>query len=805
MDHQERFIAFMACVAAAFWLGPANGDSSNQYWDTQFGFGGTEDGEVWAVEVVGADIYVGGNFTNVSGLMDARGVARWDGLAWHSLGAGLAGIVHSIAPDESLVYFAGGFSSLEDEDISNVAAWDGDSWSSMGGGVPDAIYLLAVEVFDGDVYVGGVGWSGPLFSRWDGNAWSDLSGFLVAGDEVYALASDGSYLYVGGRFLVVAGERSGESVARWDGTTLAPLADGFPDGWIYSLAADSEHVYAGGHIYPYGEPRQAVLSEWSGTEWITVGGGVSSTSGDSWVRDLDLRDGLLSVVGKFDSAGGGTANQLAAWDGVDWIRNSGAAADPSNEALCVAKWVDGFYVGAATTNMGGVDASGVARWDGSWHRVSENAGNGMNTYVYALARDAAGNIVAGGKFTRAGGVAASRLAVFDGSTWSDLGGGVDGSAVYAILVDGTTIYVGGAFAGVGGAPAQNVAAWNGTTWDNVGGGVSGDVRALAVFDDDLVTGMYCSPCSLGHVARWDGAAWDEMATVSGSAVEALCVYNEDLYVGGSFTAIDGVGALNVAVWKAEYWAPVGDGFDGDVYALASFGNELYAGGSFGNSGAARALGIAKWDGTAWTEVGGGVWDVTLVRSLSAVGATLYVGGNFIRVNESLDVAYGVAGWRGGEWILPPGGPWNQGWHPGVHAVSASANDAYVGGTLVKVGQSPVHSPYSRYIGRWVYEPPVAVSTTSPGHLALHLSRPNPFNAVTQLRFTLSADGPVTLRIYDVRGKLVRTLIDRGMNAGTHGEIWDGRDDKGISVASGVYLVHLKQGASEATRKVVLLK
>jgi hypothetical protein len=94
----------------------------------------------------------------------------------------------------------------------------------------------------------------------------------------------------------------------------------------------------------------------------------------------------------------------------------------------------------------------------------------------------------------------------------------------------------------------------------------------------------------------------------------------------------------------------------------------------------------------------------------------------------------------------------------------------------------------------------------PAVLALYPNRPNPFSARTVLRFQLDRERPVRLGIYDVTGRLVRLLVDAPrLDQGTHTVVWDGRDDAGQRVASGVYLYRLDAGGKERTRKLILLQ
>ena len=83
--------------------------------------------------------------------------------------------------------------------------------------------------------------------------------------------------------------------------------------------------------------------------------------------------------------------------------------------------------------------------------------------------------------------------------------------------------------------------------------------------------------------------------------------------------------------------------------------------------------------------------------------------------------------------------------------------------------------------------------------------PNPFNIETQIRYSLPETRKVVLRIYDIRGRLVRTLMDAEQTAGTHTIRWDGRDSDGFVVSSGIYIYFLKAGNDVATKKMTIIK
>jgi flagellar hook assembly protein FlgD len=87
---------------------------------------------------------------------------------------------------------------------------------------------------------------------------------------------------------------------------------------------------------------------------------------------------------------------------------------------------------------------------------------------------------------------------------------------------------------------------------------------------------------------------------------------------------------------------------------------------------------------------------------------------------------------------------------------------------------------------------------------LHQSRANPFRGSTTIAFTLQSPEQTSLKVFDASGRLVRSLLDEPRTAGLHSMIWDGRDNEGHGVASGVYFYRLETGAFSETRRMVLV-
>jgi Sortilin, neurotensin receptor 3, len=92
-----------------------------------------------------------------------------------------------------------------------------------------------------------------------------------------------------------------------------------------------------------------------------------------------------------------------------------------------------------------------------------------------------------------------------------------------------------------------------------------------------------------------------------------------------------------------------------------------------------------------------------------------------------------------------------------------------------------------------------------GRFALNQNHPNPFNPMTTINFSLPKAGFASLKVFNLRGHLVQTLVDEELGTGPHQAVWDGKDSRGGSVASGTYFYRLESGGLVQQRKMLLLK
>jgi hypothetical protein len=342
-----------------------------------------------------------------------------------------------------------------------------------------------------------------------------------------------------------------------------------------------------------------------------------------------------------------------------WTPGFGPAEQGLNGPVyALAAYDDGtgpaLYAGGAFSSAGGVTVNNIARWNGSaWSALGEGVGN-SGSFVAALAVYSPDinppRLVAGGYFTSAGGLWASNVADWNGSYWRPLGLGTTGNfGVNCLAAHGPHLYAGGSFTGAGGVATNFISRWNGDDWIWPGGaanGTSGGVNALASFAGSLyAAGAFPSAgmnTDARFIARWTGSAWANLASGLASTVDALVVFDDGsgaaLYAGGNFTsAVSGPPVARIARWNGTAWSALGAGCDGRVRALAVFddgnGPALYAAGDFFSAGGVTTPGIARWRGGAWSALGtalvGGARALAVFDDdgAAATPAALYAGGS----------------------------------------------------------------------------------------------------------------------------------------------------------------------------------
>jgi hypothetical protein len=256
---------------------------------------------------------------------------------------------------------------------------------------------------------------------------------------------------------------------------------------------------------------------------------------------------------------------------------------------------DDLVLGGYFPTAGGIPVFSIATWDGA---VFGAVGGGVDGDIRALAIYD-GDLIAGGGFDYTGSGPAQNIARWDGSAWHPLGSGV-----YDAIPDGTTdwvedmvvwqgdLYVVGDFTHAGGVEVSYLARWDGSTWSDVGGGVSmigggpTGLRGVDVHSGKLViVGAldFAGGVDAINIAQWDGVTWAPVGSGSDpyddlwgwrQAAHSVASYRGLLYVGADFSEVVGEEAACLAVWDGVSWEAVDNGLEGERWPIGPYVRDL---------------------------------------------------------------------------------------------------------------------------------------------------------------------------------------------------------------------------------------
>ncbi|MEM6263022.1 MAG: T9SS type A sorting domain-containing protein [Bacteroidota bacterium] len=234
--------------------------------------------------------------------------------------------------------------------------------------------------------------------------------------------------------------------------------------------------------------------------------------------------------------------------------------------------------------------------------------------------------------------------------WNGLGSGTDGD-VQAMLNDPSdnTLIVAGDFTQANGVNCQGIARWDGTTFSAIGNGVQGTIEDMTFFQGALWVGGnlldgFSNPVNL---AKWDGSTWTYSSIAVGPIYD-LHVHNGELYAAGEMSGIIYIGVAKYDP-NMNAWNKVGAEISGLTYSLATHKGMLYAGGDFMSGAGTDALQyVARWNGVKWeAPEGSGPSLDAPVYTLASTDTALYAGGNFF--DQEGKGKFGLASWQNGSW------------------------------------------------------------------------------------------------------------------------------------------------------------
>ncbi len=627
----------------------------------------TTNGHVKATARSGNDLYIGGTFTEVAPRTGpAAAIDSTTGeLVSTPQVSGNGGEVRVVEPDGEGGYYVGG------------------RFDWAGG-----------EHHQGIVHVKADGSVDPTFAP-------QVSEF------VYAMARQGSTLYIAGRFFGINGEAR-RSVAALDAETgellpWAPELDPGPFGnpEVFAIATVGEYVYFGGKFGEVdGETRYrlaAVKAGGTGKEAADVSGWNPFPNGE--VRALTVSGSTLYVGGGFTQLieeGEAERKYLAAFD-----LSAGTPGEPemtswspsaSNTVYSVAASEDGerIYVGGNFTSFNGESRKYLVAVDSAGNLTEWNPA--VNSQVRGIAVSGSTVYVAG-YFRTVDGEPRMGLAALEASGEGALDGWdprLVGDDTESVAVSGSNVLVGGLFSGVNGETRKYLAAIDLTNGDATSWAPepNQEVFALAANESTVyASGVFTT---IGGASRYRfGAVSAETGEATAFDAEAnqypaaMLLEGETLWVGGGFTTIGGksrshLAALDATTGEASEFNP--PSINNDVKALAATGETIYVGGLFSEIGGAphghlAALDKSTGEVSAWNpELSSAVYAVTMD------GSTVYAGGDFFKAGSETRNHLAAFDAETGELTS-----WNPNADGTVKAIQVGGPVTYVGGMFYNVG------------------------------------------------------------------------------------------------------------------------
>jgi len=551
---------------------------------------------------------------------DTRRISEWTGTVWKPVVREVLGVPMqnlTLRSTQDYLYIFGGIDSMELASgqmakCGNVVRYDGAAWHCIfDGGEFDARGRLVA--LDGEnIYIAGDftainGYNANHIAKWDNAAarWAAL-GSGIAGDDfglkINALLVNDNQVYVAGQF-ATAGSQNVNNIARYDQSTFTwyPLGDaktqapnivGRGDAFVFN---DNNRLLVTGDFEYAGEKRLNSVGYWNGKAWENAGTGILGGAGYTYT-------GLTRVfVGP---------------RGLTQYARIGRT----------------LYLGGTFEEVGAASCENIITYDMG---LTECVGGGVTqsfqgsggSFFYPAAIDAmiaiGNSLYVGGNFTKAGTTTVQSIAEWNGTQWSDVGGGLKGAPYGGITFaedSSHSLIAAGGFFQAGTAACNGLAIWNGKEWKAIGytpGDSGAVVNALCVAPNgDIWIAGYLSSAGYkgpGSLMRLVGDKFELVTEIfqkemNTGGISVMACKDDLLYVAGGFDHIGDIEANNVAVYnmKTQKWAPLGSGFvktttkdtvtfnQVSVQTIAFIGDTVYFGGGFTYAGGKPSFSVAAW-------------------------------------------------------------------------------------------------------------------------------------------------------------------------------------------------------------------
>lgn len=378
--------------------------------------------------------------------------AIWDGTSVQVEATPLTSIVRSMAVDANGDLIAVGNAALQP---AMVARRSNGVWTTLLADVGNA---ASVAVANGQIYIGttptNVSRSQPTVQSFDGTSWQVL-GSAPNAFVRELVAAPNNTVYAGGKFTEIEGVAA-NNIAYWNGATWQPLGSGLGGEVLQMEPAPNGDIIVVGRFANAGGAPANRIARWNGSSWSTLGNGPISPT----TRDLAVGpSGKIALV---------TGVGVEVFDAGVWT----LLPSPGNTAFGGDCEIlpNGDIVVAGSFNP----MPGVVRWDGtSWQPVGAAPASGV------LALGANGELYRGPPVNFGG---SAHIERFDGVAWQSIGGAFNSDINTITVLPGGRVVATGNFTMVGSQAIQRAAIWDGSSWSEIDGGLSPSFAGNLTYD-----------------------------------------------------------------------------------------------------------------------------------------------------------------------------------------------------------------------------------------------------------------------------------------------------------------------------------
>ena len=353
-----------------------------QNWET---VGGSTNSHVRAFfgDTLDNVLYLGGRFKYAGGT-EVNGIAKWDGEQYHPLGTGhdncdsfTCPSFYSIIRYKDEIYVSNFGYSIGGVPIKGIAKWDGVKWDSVGSGIRDfdgdAGIVWGQLVYNDELYIyGRFPLAGSVIShaivKWNDEDYIPLdfpySSPLTNYPQIVGATIFEGQLYVGGQFATGPNVADQLDVARYDWENWYPVGGGIKGtiGDVNDLIVYKDELYICGNFRKsYGNAGNGIM-KLKDDAWVDVGGSFDEET--VVAHDMVIYHDDLYVFGTFHSVGGGvSADNAAKWDGEKWC-GLGGDFDQRIERAVVFK--DTIFIGGGFRSIDNDTVLFIAKWSGDY-------------------------------------------------------------------------------------------------------------------------------------------------------------------------------------------------------------------------------------------------------------------------------------------------------------------------------------------------------------------------------------------------------------------------------------------------------